>query len=211
MKSFTEKIKTLISADLPGEKARLCMTPDVRGVNLTGFGLRKASVLILLYPDDEGMNTLLIRRTTGYGPHSGQVSLPGGMWASTDRDEEDTALRETEEETGINKRDITILGKLTNLLIPVSNAEVSPFVGYIDYKPMFNPDPLEVEYLIEINLKTLLNPEILRKEEMLLSGRPVNVPYYLLKGEKVWGATAMILAEFIDLLTKAVQDPHVRY
>lgn len=187
------------------------MTPDVRGVNMTGFGLRRASVLILLYPENEVVNTLLIKRTSGYGPHSGQISLPGGMWTSTDRDEKDTALRETAEETGINKRDIIILGKLTNLLIPVSNAEVSPFVGYIDYKPVFNPDPLEVEYLIEIPMKTLLNPEFVKKEEMLLSGRPVNVPYYLLKGEKVWGATAMILAEFIDLVIKAAQDPHVQY
>jgi 8-oxo-dGTP pyrophosphatase MutT (NUDIX family) len=203
---LTEYIKILLQEELPGDKARSRMMPEIRGVNLTGKNLRKASVLILLYPGPKGLSLLLIKRTIDNGPHSAQISLPGGMHEEGDLNEEDTAIREASEETGISRSDVIVIGILSRLFIPVSNTEVIPVVGYLNYCPQLKPNPAEVEYVLEVALDDLLNPACIRCEIMQLSGRSINVPYFLLNGEKVWGATAMILAEFIDLAEKAVRD-----
>ena len=211
MNRLAEKLINLISQNLPGDKAWNRMMPDARGLNVTGSGLRKASVMILLFPGNKDISILLIKRTEDRGPHSGQVSLPGGMLEESDRDGAETAIREISEETGINGEHIRILGKLSNLIIPVSNIEVSPYIGLVEYRPEFKPNPAEVDYLIEIDLKSLLDAENIKTDKMIIAGNMVNVPYFHLNAEKVWGATAMILAEFIDLVEKAVQDQQVQY
>jgi 8-oxo-dGTP pyrophosphatase MutT (NUDIX family) len=209
--ALTDYIKALLKSGLPGDKAQWRMMPETRGVNLTGKDLRKASVLILLYPGSNGLSILLIKRTIDDGPHSAQISLPGGICEKNDNGEEATAIREASEETGIIGRDVIAIGRLSKLFIPVSNIEVCPVIGFLNYCPQFIPNPAEVDYIVEVTLDDLLNPDNIRSDIMELSGECVRVPYFLLNGEKVWGATAMILAEFIDLAGKAVRDlqaPH---
>lgn len=207
---FIERLIDLCKTQLPGDKARIKMTPPLRGINLGDLPLKKASVMILLFPKGKGYSLVLIKRTEDNGPHSGQISFPGGMKEKKDKNPEITAIRETAEETGINPLDVKIIGKLSELLIPVSNTKVSPYIGYISYKPVFNPDPEEVEYLIETDLGNIIDPGIVQNVEMSISGAKMKVPCFELNGEKVWGATAMILAEFIALVEKAVQYPDVQ-
>ena len=206
LSELSEKLTRLTSAALPGPpSAWQRMAPEIRGFPPAGQASRKAAVMILLFPDDDGISFVLIKRTEGKGPHSSQISLPGGMAESNDKNPIETAIRETMEETGVIGKDIKISGKLTDLIIPVSNTEVSPFIGYLDYEPAFNPDPSEVDYLILVPLKTLLDPDIIETEQKSILGKPVRVPCFHLNGEKIWGATAMILSEFIDLVDQAGQ------
>ena len=158
--------------------------------------------MIILYRSEGQWLFVLMKRPEYIGAHSNQVSLPGGLREATDPDLVTTALRETREELGINDSLIQVLGSLTKLNIPVSGIEVSPFVGFYPGIPQFDPDPSEVSYLIEIPLADLLNPQNMRDGVRIILNKPVRVPYFHLEGEQVWGATAMILSEFLEILRK---------
>lgn len=186
---------------LPGEKAQLQMAPAFRGSFPDQGEPVRAAVLILLYPVDQETHLVLIKRNIYKGPHSGQVSFPGGAWEADDLTLEHTALRETREEIGI-QADMEILGALTPLLIPVSNFLVSPYVAWIDQHPVFHPDPSEVQYVIEVSVRQLMDPEVLDSEILHHRGRPVETPFYRVGQDKVWGATAMILSEFLQLASR---------
>jgi 8-oxo-dGTP pyrophosphatase MutT (NUDIX family) len=110
-------------------------------------------------------------------------------------------LRETEEEIGVSGSDITLLGALSKLYIPPSNFMVFPFVGYLNYQPVFRPDPGEVQSIIEINVNSLQNPDLKKEKPLKLStGQIIQTPYFDIQGHTVWGATAMILSEFAELI-----------
>ena len=113
----------------------------------------------------------------------------------------DTSIREAREELGI-REEIEVLGRLTDLLIPVSNFIVTPFVGFTGVRPSFNPDPSEVEYIIETTVEALLDPDKRKSEQRELHGMSMNVPFYMAGNEVVWGATAMMLAEFLQLASR---------
>lgn len=162
----------------------------------------KAGVLILIFPRKGELSTLLIKRTEYPGPHSGQISLPGGKTEETDKSQIITAIRETGEETGIDTRKITVLGTLTPLYIPVSNLEVLPVVGYTDSQPEFRIDSKEVEYLIHIPLQHLGENKLKKEKKLEINGSTIIAPGYEINNEFVWGATAMILSEFIDVASK---------
>jgi 8-oxo-dGTP pyrophosphatase MutT (NUDIX family) len=193
--------KEALKQVLPGEKAQLQMAPAFRGSFPDQGEPVPAAVLILLYPVEEEMHLVLIKRNVYKGPHSGQVSFPGGAWEAGELSLEHTAIRETREEIGI-QGDVEILGALTPLHIPVSNFLVSPFVAWIDQHPVFHPDPSEVQYVIEVSLRQLLDPEALDSEILYHRGRPMKTPFYRVGREKVWGATAMILSEFLQLASR---------
>jgi 8-oxo-dGTP pyrophosphatase MutT (NUDIX family) len=159
-------------------------------------------VLILLYLKEEEWYLVLMKRTEYPGVHSKQVSLPGGLHEPTDPDLSSTALRETHEETGISHENVRLLGQLSKLEIPVSGIEVSPFIGYYQGVPEFNHEPGEVSYLIEVPLRELRDPENIMEDLRTIHCKLVKVPYYALQGEKVWGATAMILSEFTEILRR---------
>jgi len=114
-----------------------------------------AAVLICLWFGDSGLNTVLIKRNTYNGPHSGQISFPGGKREAADKTLAETALRETFEEVGLKKEEVHLLGRLTELDIPVSGFRVFPFVGYLPSVPRFHPDPSEVVEVIETDLQAL--------------------------------------------------------
>ena len=175
------------------------MAPTFRGVFHHHKDPVRAAVLFLMYPSEKGVPSLVfIKRNEYDGPHSAQVSLPGGAWEEGDGSIQNTALRETREELGIDD-DIEILGSLTELLIPVSNFLVFPFVGCIDHTPVFHPDNSEVQFIIETPLIGLLDPRNRDSETIFRHGQSIRAPFYRIGKEKIWGATAMMLSEFLQL------------
>jgi 8-oxo-dGTP pyrophosphatase MutT (NUDIX family) len=162
-------------------------------------GIIPASVLILIYPENNEPWTVFIKRNEYPGAHSGQISLPGGKKEPNDMNLEHTAIREASEELGIREESIRIIRRLSPLTISVSGFEVHPFVGTIDVKPEWKPDKNEVTYLIETPLKNLLSAKAIKHEMWQLRGEMLKVPFFGVKKEKIWGATAMIFSEFIEI------------
>ncbi len=134
----------------------------------------------------------------GY-PHGGQISLPGGKLEEGESLEE-CALRECEEEIGIPSTDVSIIGRLTPLPVPVSGFLVQPIVGSIGYNPSFTPSPDEVQDIFTVRLADLLDDDLRGFEQRTLLGQNFNVPFFRFSNHKVWGATAMILSEFQTIL-----------
>jgi 8-oxo-dGTP pyrophosphatase MutT (NUDIX family) len=164
----------------------------------------KSSVLILLYPcSGNELSIVLIQRPSYEGIHGGQISLPGGRFEEHDNDLKATALREAKEEIGIETERITTIGVLSELYIPPSNYLVLPFVGYTLQKPLFKPDPKEVAGIIEIKVKDLVNDDnVFTKEIYVRPGLSVFGPCFEIDNHTIWGATAMILNEFKEILKK---------
>jgi 8-oxo-dGTP pyrophosphatase MutT (NUDIX family) len=190
--------RELLGLELPGEKIQQIMAPSFRGSFQHQDEPALAAVLALLYPSSEGAHLIFIKRNEYEGPHSAQVSFPGGAWEEKDGSLENTAIRETREELGIWE-EIEILGALTPLYIPVSNFRVSPFLGWIDVRPEYRPDHSEVQYVIEASMRELLEPANCRSERIYHHDRHVVAPFYLVGEEKIWGATAMLLSEILQL------------
>lgn len=157
---------------------------------------RKAGVLILLYPDAEDIHIVLTLRTENLRGHSGQISFPGGRRDATDESYTATALRETCEELGICGDDLTVAGTLTQIYIPPSHFEVFPTVATIPYPPKITPNPDEVAEVFTLPLSQLLRADTKHREYRTFNGIRVQIPYYLVHGHKVWGATAAMLSEF---------------
>lgn len=193
--------REILDQKLPGEEAHLRMAPTFRGTfDRTDEPLR-AAVLALLYPLNGAIHLVFIKRNEYDGPHSAQVSFPGGAWEEEDKSLEHTALRETREELGI-REEIEILGSLTSLHIPVSNFMVYPFLGWLDMPPEFEPDSTEVQYVIEVSLSKLLDPVNSQSETLYHHNQTIEAPYYRAGEEKIWGATAMMLSEVLQLAAK---------
>lgn len=190
----------LLNGKLPGKEAQERMSPRVR-VPFPGEGdCREAAVMLLLYTDNQVLRMVFIKRNEYRGPHSGQVSFPGGMREAQDADHRQTALRETGEETGIPTAEIEVLGSLTPLHIPVSKTCVYPFVGWMDSTPEFRPDSNEVQYLICPELNAVTDPGNRKTGSFKRGGTSITTPYIDIDGEMIWGATAMMLSEFMALI-----------
>jgi 8-oxo-dGTP pyrophosphatase MutT (NUDIX family) len=160
---------------------------------------RQSSVLLLFYPYTDTVYFPLILRPTYPGVHSGQVGLPGGGFEAADRDLIHTALREAQEEIGVDPDHVNILGQLSTLYIRPSNNLVLPVVGWAAERPTFLPDPREVALLIEASLLEFLDPANRRTEVWQLQNRTANVPLFGIQNQVVWGATAMMLSELLAL------------
>ncbi|MCK5138130.1 MAG: CoA pyrophosphatase [Bacteroidales bacterium] len=193
-----ERWKETLATNLPGEQAQLLMASEFRGAFTHEGEPVHAAVMVLMYPSDGHISLAFIKRNEYPGPHSAQVSFPGGAREDQDGSLEFTALRETREELGINDG-IGVLGSLTELYIPVSNFMVTPFVGWLDQRPVFNPDTSEVQYVIEASVYELMDPKNQRSETILQHGQTLEVPIYVAGDEKIWGATAMMLSEFLEV------------
>lgn len=204
---FVKKLEEQLRKTLPGTESHNKMS--VRGRKAEFFDQKpsKGSVLILLFRELSKINILLIKRAEYSGPHSNQVSFPGGKIEEGDSGAVHTALREAHEETGVHPEKIRILGKLTPLYIPVSNFTVTPFVGYTGQVPEFIPDPREVKYIITVPLSRLLRKETVCAKRIELPGLDIEAPCYTIDGEHIWGATAMIMAEFLDIIRQTGISP----
>ena len=198
------RLERRLELPLPGRNAQLKMSSLKRIRELMRFtpamDAKQSSVLVLLYPYEENIWMVLMQRPEYKGVHSGQISLPGGKSEETDESLVFTALREAQEEIGIDPGQVRILGQLTELYIPPSNFMVTPVVGYYPGRPEFSADPKEVAGIIEIRLDDLLDERNRKMSAMKLAiGITLKVPSYHITGNVIWGATAMILSEFREI------------
>jgi len=207
MLNFIHKLRERLHRPLPGENAQKKMiSRQLSGSENNRFKVpehhKKASVLALFYPKNNEWHLALMQRPESPYAHSRQVSFPGGGAEESDPDEAHTALRETEEEFGIPKTNIEILGRLTQVYIPVSNYLVHPFIGFLNEEPEFYPDSAEVEEIIEVPLSQLLDPSNRKRKEIEIHGglKLQDVPYFHLSEKVIWGATAMMLGELTELM-----------
>ena len=192
-----------LGGDKPGLNAQLKMTPRPRPGHLrydeVDVSCTRAGVLVLLYPWNDNLHLVLTRRTEQMRHHQAQISFPGGRQESGE-DLIQTAFRETKEELGIQADSPRLLGTLTPLYIPPSNTCIHPVVATLLQRPEFVHSPKEVDEVIEVPLAHLRDPINVHEEIWTIKGIPVAVPFYLFKGNKIWGATAMVLAELLELL-----------
>jgi 8-oxo-dGTP pyrophosphatase MutT (NUDIX family) len=164
-------------------------------------------VLVLLCERDGALEFPLTVRATTVQTHKGQISLPGGAREPGDRSFEETALRETSEELGIQTKGVEILGALSRLFIPHSGFCVHPFVGFSKRQLRWRPDPAEVAQAFDAPLDRLLDPATVHEEVYLWDGQRFAVPAYHFGEHRVWGATAMILAELVAILRGSTTLP----
>lgn len=205
MPLFPDALRARLATALPGLEAQLRMAPLPRpgwDPHAVPPGLRDAAGLLLVYPHAGAWHVPLTLRASALRHHTGQVSLPGGR-VDAGESLEAAALREAFEEVGIAPGDVEILGRLTPLHIPVSNHLLHPIVGATASRPDFRLAAAEVERLIEVPVAQLLAPETVRWERRRRERPPavmMDVPYFDVDGARVWGATAMVLAEFLALV-----------
>jgi 8-oxo-dGTP pyrophosphatase MutT (NUDIX family) len=160
---------------------------------------RVGAVLLLLFAEGQELRLVLTRRRDDLQSHAGQISFPGGR-REPGEPLEMTALRETQEEIGVPAAEITLLGALSTVYIMPSDFEVHPFVGWHPGRPILLPQEREVAAIIEAPLADLLDPANRREEDWDIRGFQLRVPFLQLGPHQVWGATAMILSEFLERL-----------
>ena len=202
---FPQGLTRDLAGPLPGKRAQFNMAPIPRREaghsTRPHAGAKVNGVLILFYPHDDDIFLPLILRPTYRGVHSGQVALPGGRIEDVDAGVVACALREAEEEIGVPPSQVAVLGQLSSLYIGASNNIVYPAVGWTDARPHFQADEREVAKLIETPLSALLDPANLHREQRDVRGRTALVPYFVICDQIIWGATAMILGELLELPT----------
>lgn len=202
---FLTHISRLKKLPLGGLDSQFKMAPELRKkFNLQDIEDQKpkeSAVMALFYPDKYQNTTFLLMLRANYnGVHSAQISFPGGKRDKNDTSLEFTALRETEEEIGIAKKDINVIRELTKTYIPPSNFWVTPYIGILEVTPVFNTNH-EVEKLIEVPIMELLDEDLLTYKNLTTSYmKNIDVPCFKLNNYTVWGATAMMLSEIKDLL-----------
>jgi len=206
-KNYLLKIKDY---KLPGHDYLLKIAPPARIKHLKNNIIPKdsktASVLMLFYPDINNETRLVLMLRNKYkGVHSNQISLPGGKVDRLDKSLKDTALRETHEEIGLHKDDIDIVGDLSSVYIPPSNFNVYPFIGYINTTPIFHPDPKEVSLILKPKLDFVLNMDIV-DSLVEVNGSTQKVPSYIINNHILWGATAIMVHEFVLLFKQMINS-----
>lgn len=205
MERFIEQIRERLQQNLPGPQAQAEMSPmrlqDERFLQAERPRARQGAVLLLLYPYNGRLYLPLMQRPVYKGHHSGQISLPGGKQEPEDKDKIDTALREAWEEIGVEPGKVQLIGRLSELFIPPSNYQVLPVVGFTRERPRFVADPVEVAAIIEVPLEELLSEKSIQQTyRTLTDGVRMKIPYYGVDEHVVWGATAMILSEFLAIV-----------
>lgn len=188
--------------DLPGPDYQQTLAPENRPLVADSSQNSIAAVSLLILKTENDYRFLLIKRPQYNGPHSGQVSFPGGKAEEMDQSLVDTAIRETYEEIGLQLSNDELLGPLTSLQIPVSNFHVHPFVFFHESAETFRTDPKEVDYVFSCTLMNLLDPDTLQQTTLRIRGISIDTPYFSINTEVVWGATAMMLAEFKEILLR---------
>ena len=214
--SFIDDLAARLKQPLPGAAAQLKMSPASGKASARPLikdapaDVKRAAALILLFPGYEEFNIPLTIRRPDLLHHPGQISLPGGR-VDHGEEAEAAALREAEEEIGVDTSTVRILGSLTPLYVIVSGFVVTPFVGVVERRPDFRPEAREVAEILEVPLGELTDPSRRLWGNKTPEGYLIDFPYFAVgmrahhgPGEggaphQVWGATAMILAEFVEL------------
>lgn len=212
--SFIDQLRKRLRQPLPGIDAQAEMAVDYRKdpslARVDDKDCREAGVLVLLFPHDRDPHLVLTVRRDHLPDHAGQISFPGGQ-REPGEPLRDTALREAREEVDLDPAPVDVLGSLTPLYIPPSNFCVYPFVGAVAHVPALRPTDAEVGRILRVSLMHLLAPPTIVRETWTLHGQEVTVPFYKVQDHKVWGATAMMLAELLaasrDVLTALSDEP----
>ena len=173
--------------------------------SVTGSDLMPAAVLLLLYAKEGVYHVLLNKRSELVEHHKGEISFPGGARDPEDRDFLDTALRETEEEMGVSRSDVTILGELDDI-VTRTNFGVRVYVGTIPYPYPFKPSQDEIAEVLEVPLSVLQDPANLRQDARWFDNQLTTSHAYACGEHLVFGATATILEQFLDLLGQIPQQ-----
>lgn len=197
---FFKYLSTKLKNDLLGTKAHKLMAPKIKGDYYRSFepekNTRSSAVLVLFVAKDNKLNLLFTLRSNNIS-HSGQISFPGGR-SEINETAEQTALRETREEVGISKN-IEIIGQLSTLFVPPSNFLIIPIVGYINYMPSVTVNSDEVQEAFVIPYEYFLSNKYLKREIWDFKGQNVEVPFWDIHSTPLWGATAMMLMELVEL------------
>ncbi len=201
-------LKILLQKKLPGHQAHIEMFPPSRlkEIRKPSESTKKSAVLFMLYEKNDNLYTTLIVRTKGNNAHSGQIGFPGGKCEKYDKNVVATALREANEEIGVNIENIQILGQLSRVFIPVSNFLVYPIVGFHTGDLRLTPNKIEVAEVFEASIKSLLNPDNKCISKVNAQGKLIDAPIFLIQNKKIWGATAMIINEFVHILSKTLNN-----
>lgn len=203
MHDFLYYLEKRLEKKLPGLNAQLKMAPEPvaggapRKVKPSSDA-RPSSVLVLIFPGDNDKLELALTLRSDEINHGGQISFPGGG-AEKGETMIETALREAQEEIGIAPDEVTIIGELTELFVAHSNHRVTPVVAYLDKYPQFEVNPNEVKEVFAIELDSLLHKKNLTVEDWDLQTHTYRVPYWDVHKVPLWGATAMMLSELLDL------------
>lgn len=203
--SLKTYLKAALKCNLPGIEAHKKMLPPTR--RLKSYDSESdlvilSSVLFLIFPEGNEYFTCLMKRPPTMKHHPGQIGFPGGKVETKDSSPEMAALREAYEELGIVPDNVEILGNLSNLFIDVSQFSILPVIGWSIAKPDFVLNYSEVEELIIFPLSKFVSNEIIAKTELETTTGLLEVNYYPFGGEIIWGATAMIISEMIEILKR---------
>lgn len=206
---LVDRLRQCLRGPLPGVAAQMRMAPvyrqDAALLDVGGKDCREAAVLVLFHPVGGTAHLALILRPDHHRHHAGQVAFPGGR-RDPGETLETTALREAQEEVALPPGDVEVLGTLTPLYIPPSKFCVHPFVATARAPLRLRPSDAEVAALLHVPVEHLLAAETRREAPRPLGGKTVSVPYFDVEGHRVWGATAMMLAEVLALL-EAASEP----
>jgi 8-oxo-dGTP pyrophosphatase MutT (NUDIX family) len=206
--NWITQLKERLEQPLPGMEAQSKMLSKTMHKNGRASApeeaitdAKKAAVMLLLFQKDGVWYTTLMQRPETPYPHSRQISFPGGGAESSDPSFEATALRETEEEFGIDASLISVVGALSPLYIPVSKYLVYPYIGYMSTPPVYNIQEDEVDEVIEVKITDLLADDTIKITHIETSSglKLKDVPYFDVANKVVWGATAMMLHEFVTI------------
>lgn len=212
LEKFVVELKQQMGEGLPGREAQMLMAPRRMGQLQRSFNHlsppRESAVLILFYPQDGQIHFPLMVRPTYRGVHSGQISFPGGKFEVEDSTLQNTALREAEEEIGIDRSQVEVFGQLSSHYIPPSNFNIEPYLAFTTDKPRFVREEKEVEEILEVALNDILDQK-LRKQTRLTpyNGVEIETPYFDIQDRVVWGATAMILSELAEIIKQTSYNP----
>ncbi len=203
-KNFQNFLKERLQTDLPGKEAQNLMKPQPktkRKHEMTytpeSDQYRNSSVLVPVITWKNELEIMFTLRTAGI-KHGGQISFPGGGKEGNETIEE-TALREAHEETGLKSDHVEIVGSLTSLYVNHSDNMVTPIVGFIHQKQDFCANPNEVDEIFSVPLSKLIHEDFSRTENWKLRDMDYYIPLWNVHEVPLWGATAMMLSEFVEL------------
>lgn len=167
---------------------------------VTGDEFKESAVLMPVYKKHGKWYVLFTQRTDKLTHHAGQISFPGGRRHHEDRNLLETALRESYEEIGLREEDVEVLGILDDVITETTFYRITPFLGIIPHPYRFHPDEFEVQEIFSVSVNDLMNNANISSEERVYGERAVRVYAYKVEGRCIWGATALILNQFIEII-----------
>ena len=189
MKNRVENLAERIQAILSARQRKVIRADD----------LTPAAILLPLFRKEKGYHILLTKRTDRVKTHKGEISFPGGVYDQEDRTLETTALRESFEEIGLREKDVEVFGCLDDVET-LTKYMIRPFVGIFPYPYPFVVNREEIEEIIEVPLQSLLRKDRFEKKRIPFEGGERIIYTYRYRGHLIWGATARILKQFLDLI-----------